>query len=145
MKRFLAAFAVFTLLAGSGCSPDRIAGPLLGDRKGPGELELRVSIPVPGAAALLVVIGGGPVDSLTSDLETMVVASGTGEHRAILRGTMRDMATVRLWVPDVAMQSSYYGLVEQVVDGTTYERRDAEAYSVRITFPRTRSTRPRGG
>lgn len=145
MKRFLAAFAVCTLVAGSGCSSDRIAGPLFRDLRGPGELELHVSIPTPGATALLLLIGGGPVDSLTSDLDAMTLAASPTERRAIVRGTMDNMATVRLWVPDVAMLSRYYGLVEQAVDGTTYERRATAGYRVRITFPRTRSTQSRGG
>jgi len=141
MKRFLAVVTVLASIAGSGCGPDQIAGPGSSDLEGPGVLELRISIPHAGASALLITIGGGPVDSLTSDLDALLLASTVTEQRAILRGTMQGVATIRLWVPDVAHLPDYTASVLQAVDGTTYEQRTTAGYQTAITSRRTRNIR----
>ena len=121
-SRSAVALAALLLLA---CAGDQISGPV--DRRSPGRIELRLTMPRSGNGALLVTLHGGPIDSVTSpDLDLATLESAAAEYHVLVRGKLRAGAIVRLWVPDSAV--AYGATIEQATDG--HQRADTTGYAL---------------
>lgn len=100
--------------------------------KGPGPVSLRLTLPPDGGEAVLVAISGGPVDSVTAaGLDALWLKTGVDEYALLLRGALRDVADVRLWVPDPEYALTYVAVVTQAI-GHDYQRRDPAGYGVTV-------------
>ena len=129
MNRSLRLLGISAAIAVGGCQVDRALGP--GTATGPAGLELRIAGPDSSVRALLLVVGGGPVDSITATgLETMTLAVRADDYRVVLRGALLTGVTARLWVPDLRRQG-YTATVAQAVN-EHYEQQATAGYRVQI-------------
>ena len=120
MKRSRLAFTVAALLV-IACSSDQIAGP----RRAPGFVALRLSVPQERSGALLVMLRGGVIDSVTSaELGLALLATAPAEYSLLARGELHEGAIVRLWVPDPTVPDS--ATIAQATEG--YQRTEPGAY-----------------
>ena len=118
------------LLAGAiaACHSD-LTGP--GLPSGPGAVELRLTIPHAGEGALVIAVTGGQLDSVrAAGLDIAWLESAPNTYGVLLRGALRDGATLELWVPDRALAAAYVATVTQAAGGDTYERWGVEGYAI---------------
>jgi len=79
----------------------------------------------------VIAVSGGPVDSVTAaGLDIAWLESAPDTYGVLLRGALRDGATLELWVPDRAQAAAYVVRVTQVAEGTSYQRLAVEGYAV---------------
>ena len=134
MKRLLRFLGMTAAIAGAGCQTDHALGPVTPTGDGPGPLELRIAGPDSGVGALLLVIAGGPVDSITATgLETTALSLAPDDYRVLVRGALTQVSA-RLWVPDRQQRAVYSATVAQAVGGggTDYALRPPEDYRITI-------------
>lgn len=133
MNRLLRVLGILAAIAGAGCHTDHAFGPGTPSGEGPGPLELRIAGPDSGPGALLLVVAGGPVDSITATgLETTALAVAPDDYRVVLRGAAFTRVAVRLWVPDRRQRAVYSATVVQAVGGTDYARQPTADYRISI-------------
>jgi len=132
MRRLLRFLGITAAVVGAGCQTDHALGPVTPSDEGPGPLELRIAGPDSGLCALLLVVAGGPVDSVTvTGLETTALAVAPDDYRVLLRGALTRVAA-RLWVPDRQQRAIYSATVVEAVGGTDYALRPTEDYRITI-------------
>lgn len=98
-----------------------------------GALDVVLGTPNGDDGALLVRVGGGPIDSVTSPGGYAVVA-GAAERttrRVIVQGNVEAGVIARVWVPDAARAASYTAAVEQAAS-RSYEQRGLAGYSASL-------------
>jgi len=126
MRRALSVGTLLALLAGLGCGGDP---PTIGPE--PGNLTVAYGGPSTTDGALLVLITGGPVESVSAlgGYELASGSAGTNATRVVVTGALAtgDVFTVR--VPDVAALSSYVALVEAAADRNTFALADPASYT----------------
>lgn len=133
MKRLLRLIGISAAIAGAGCQTDHALGPMTPTDDGPAALELRITGPDSGLGALLLVVGGGPVDSITGPgLEATALAVAADEYRVVVRGARLMGVAARLWVPDRRQGAVYTATVMQAVGATDYALQDTEDYRITI-------------
>jgi len=133
MKRLLRLLGISAAIAGAGCQTDHALGPVTPSSDGPGPLELRITGPDSGVGALLLVIGGGPVDSITgTGLETTALSVAPDDYRVIVRGAALSRVVARLWVPDRQQRAVYSATVVQAVGETDYSLQPTDDYRITI-------------
>lgn len=107
-----------------GCQADRLAG-----SGGPGAFELRLVSPNADDGAMVVSLGGGPVDSVTGiGVDVVAVEYAPGRFTLLVRGAIRSGAIGRVWVPEVSDVAAYAVAVVQAASRTDYARRDTREY-----------------
>ena len=128
MNRFLGLMGISAAIAVGGCQVDRALGP--GTATGPARLELRIAGADSGVVSLLLVVSGGPIDSITATgLETITLGVAPDNYRVILRGALLTQVPARVWVPDPS--AAYTATIEQAVNAR-YERQATANYRVQI-------------
>lgn len=102
----------------------------------PGLLELELSSGGANVGALVLVVSGGPVTSVTaaSTYEIASNADSAGTHIMII-GTIGSGTLAMLQVPDLNQAGAYVATVEQVADRTTLGLLDAAPYQVTVARP----------
>jgi hypothetical protein len=123
-RRLLALFAGILVL-GIGCGEPPVAGPEAGN------LIVAYNASSTADGALLVLITGGPVESVSAlrGFQVASAAAGTNATRVVVTGalTTGDVFTIR--VPDVAALSSYVARVEAAADRNTFALADPAGYT----------------
>jgi len=126
MRRALFAGTILALSAGLGCSGEP---PTTGPQAG--NLTVAYGGPSTTDGALLVLITGGPVESVSAlgGYQLASASAGTNATRVVLTGSLSvgDIFTVR--VPDVAALSSYVARVEAAADRNTFALADPASYT----------------
>jgi hypothetical protein len=124
MKRSRLAFTLAALLI-IACSGDEIVGP----HRVSGSLSLGITVLHEADGALLVMVRGGAVDSVTSpELGLALLETGAGQYSVLLRGRLHEGVVVRLWVPDRTV--TYTATIEQATEG--YRRTDPGGYAASV-------------
>lgn len=127
MNHTLRVLALATAV-GVACHSD-LTGPI--PPVGPGALEMRLTVPHTGDVALVIAVTGGPLDSVTAPgCEVAWLESTPDTYGVLVRGALRDGATLELWVPDRAQAAAYVARVTQAVEGDSYQRVAVEGYTV---------------
>jgi hypothetical protein len=130
MTHAIRAALKLTVIAGivAGMSCDKFTGP-----KGPTSGALRVTLTTPNAddGAILFVVSGGTIDSVTTTDATMqTMASQATPTMILVRGTLASGVIARVWVADVT--ATHSASVLQVAARTTYAQRATTGYSMVI-------------
>lgn len=122
MRRMLAA-AWLGLLAA--CGGDHPVAPVAG------QLTLSFSSPVGTDGALLVLISGGPVTSVTSlnGYQVASASAGTNLTRIVITGNLVPGDVARLAIPNVDVTASYSARVEAAADRSTFALADPQSYT----------------
>jgi hypothetical protein len=128
MIRFTRALlALVALGVGAGSCKDSSAP------KGPtaGALDVTLTMPNADDGAILFVVSGGAVDSITAPSGTFqLMSSGAATKAVLVRGTLTSGVIARVWVADVSV--SYTVALQQVAARTTYAQRALAGYSLVI-------------
>ena len=100
----------------------------------PGNLTLSLPSSGDNDGAVVLVISGGPVTSVTplQGSQAATNADGEGTHVMIV-GNLTAGAIATIAVPDVSLAAAYVATVEQVSDRTTFALLDPVRYHVVIT------------
>jgi len=130
MTHAIRAALKLTVVAGivAGMSCDQSTG-----LKGPTSGALRVTLTTPNAddGAILFVVSGGAIDSVTTTDATMqMMASQATPKMILVRGTLASGVIARVWVADV--NATHSASVLQVAANATYAQRATTGYSVVI-------------
>jgi hypothetical protein len=120
------AFAGAVLMSGLSC--DLVTGP-----KGPtaGSLQVRLTTPNADDGAIIFVVSGGTIDSVTraAGSSYQVLAAVGSQTKVLVRGTIGAGAIAQIWVPDVSV--AYAAQVQQAASRTYVQRTDA-GYSMEV-------------
>jgi hypothetical protein len=116
---------LLALIAAIGCSgDDSPSGP------SPGALEVRLSGPA-GAGAVLLLVEGGPIDSVEAAGYYTASAPYSGVAKKVLvagQGLQGTLALIH--VPDRSVE--YRATIIEIADQTTYELRLAQGFTVTV-------------
>ena len=99
----------------------------------PGTLTVHLAATGTNAGAMVLVVSGGAVESVTTvgNYEVTSSTDGAGVHLMVI-GDLADGALVRLQVPDVSRASEYVAVISQVADRVNFGLIDATGYRVTI-------------
>ncbi len=102
----------------------------------PGSLQLDLSGGGGNVGALVIVVSGGPVTSVSAASTYQIAsnADSTGTHIMII-GNISGLALATLEVPDVNQASAYVATVTQVADRATLGLLDPAPYQVKVVRP----------
>jgi hypothetical protein len=126
LRWLLAAGLVVTAACGGGEDPP--VGPVAGD------LILAYGSPSPADGAVLILVTGGPISSVTPIGSYRVESSSAGVNatRIVVTGSLVTGDLVRLRVPDVSASGNYSGRVEAAADRNTFALADPGFYTTGI-------------
>jgi len=120
--------AVVILAAAAACG-----GEPAGPKPTPGDLTVVLASPGSSDGAVLLLVTGGPVESVASvgsyQVASAVVATNT--RRVVVTGNIGAGDLIKLRVPDVN-STSYLIQIEQVADRNTYALLEASAYTATV-------------
>lgn len=103
---------------------------------GPGWLEVRLSSPNGDDGGIMLVVRGGPIDSVRSPFANAFARRlSASEWRVIVAGNVTSAVVARVWVPDLDAAAQYAATVEQVASGTTYAQRATAGYALTVARP----------
>lgn len=125
MRRALLPLALLTALAcgGDGTGP---GGPT------PGPLTIQVNTSAADVGALMFLIRGGPVDSVTSTYSSYDAEAAGGNHRMIVTGNIVAGPVATIHVPDTREAASYSATVEQAATRQTYGLQSASGFTMTV-------------
>lgn len=123
MRRALLLVALF----GAACSANDTAPQ-------PGTLTLSLPAAGPNDGAVVILLSGGPVTSVTplQGFQAATNADGEGTHVMIV-GELTAGAIATIAVPDVSRAAAYVATVQQVSDRTSFALLDPVGYRAAIT------------
>jgi hypothetical protein len=126
------------LLVATACGDDDPVAPTaLPD---PGPLQVIVQSPFADDGALILSVGGGPVDSIAAPGLTLTgVGTAGGGRRVLVRGAIASGPVLTIFVPDRRAQHAYTAKVEAAASRTTYAQRAPSEY--RLVVSRRASSR----
>ena len=79
----------------------------------------------------MIAVTGGPVDSVSAvGLDVAWLESAPNTYGVLLRGALKDGATLELWVPDRALAAAYVAMVTQAVSSDTYQPAEVAGYAI---------------
>ena len=116
------------LVAGAACG-----GEPMGNRPTPGNLTVVLASPGSSDGAVLLLVTGGPVESVSpaGSYQVASAAVGTSTRRVVVTGDIGAGDLIKLRVPDVN-STSYLVQVEQVADRNSFALLDATAYTATV-------------
>lgn len=116
-------------LAVSACGEDDPAGPAA--PPDPGPLQVIFESPFADDGALILSVGGGPIDSITAPGLTLAVAgTAGGVRRVLVRGAIASGPVLIIFVPDRRAQHGYTARLESAASRTTYAQRATSGYQL---------------
>jgi len=111
----------------AGCAGDATAPPT------PGTLTIRLATPNQNDGAVVVVVSGGPVNTVhaAGAFEVARQTDGAGTHVLVV-GDLTEGPLVTIDIPDRSRANAYLATLEQVADRTTFALLDPASYHLTI-------------
>lgn len=125
MRRAMLPFALLTGLACGGDSSGP-SGPT------PGQLTIQLNTSSTNVGALMFLIRGGPVDSVSSSYSSYDAEAAGGNHRTIVTGNIAAGPVAIIHVPDTREAGSYSATVEQAATRQTYGLQSATGFTMTV-------------
>ncbi len=101
---------------------------------GPGFLQVLLQTPRINDGALLILLSGGPLDTLRVSQATLLTAPpGVNDQQVIIAGDVRAGVVLRFWVPERANFANYRAVLNQVATRRDYIQQSLTGYSLTIT------------
>ncbi len=125
MRRTVLPIALLAALAcgGDGTGP---GGPT------PGQLTIQLNTSSTSVGALMFLVRGGPVDSVSSTYSRYDADAAGGNHRIIVTGNIVAGPVATIHVPDTREAGSYSATVEQAATRQTYGLQSASTFTMTV-------------
>lgn len=98
-----------------------------------GTLEVNLATPHADDGGLLLVIAGGPIDSIESAGKQLYTSKGEADSlRVIIAGQLIAGPIARIHIPDTRQGSNYSAAVVQAAARAPYTQRNPASYSITL-------------